>query len=154
DYLAAVYEGHVSAFHPFFPEGPLVRLHFIIARSPGAASNPDRGTLERAIEAIVHTWVDTFGEELARTHDAVKARALFQRYRDAFSQGYRENYPPATAVGDIRVIEVLSPIRPLGAEFHRRAYDPSKSVGLKVLSHNRPIPLSERVPVLESMGFK
>jgi hypothetical protein len=52
------------------------------------------------------------------------------------------------------VIEGLSPIRPLGADFYRRTSDPSKSVGLKVWSHDRPIPLSERVPVLESMGFK
>ena len=27
-------------------------------------------------------------------------------------------------------------------------------VGLKVWSYDRPIPLSERVPVLENMGFK
>src|SRR4029078_767296 len=32
DYLAKVYQGHVSAFYPFFPEGPLVRVHFIIGR--------------------------------------------------------------------------------------------------------------------------
>src|SRR5262249_45526307 len=30
DYLADVYKGHLSAFYPFFPEGPLVRVHFII----------------------------------------------------------------------------------------------------------------------------
>ena len=31
EYLAGVYKGRVSAFYPFFPEGPLVRVHFIIA---------------------------------------------------------------------------------------------------------------------------
>src|SRR5215470_9134134 len=30
DYLADAYKGRVSAFYPFFPEGPLVRVHFII----------------------------------------------------------------------------------------------------------------------------
>src|SRR5262245_48559133 len=36
DYLADAYQGRVSAFHPFFPEGPLVRTHFIIGlRGPG-----------------------------------------------------------------------------------------------------------------------
>ncbi len=77
DYLADVYRGHVSAFYPFFPEGPLVRVHFIIGLSPGEVPNPDRATLERAVEAIVRTWIDELGEELARAYDAVKARALF-----------------------------------------------------------------------------
>ncbi len=40
DYLAGVYKGRVSAFYPFFPEGPLVRVHFIIALSPGEAAHP------------------------------------------------------------------------------------------------------------------
>src|SRR6266540_1999970 len=155
DYLADAYKGHVSAFHPFFPEGQLVRVHFIIALPSGAeAPNPDRASLERAVEAIVRTWVDELGEELARNYDAVRARVLFKRYHDAFSEGYRENYSPSTALADIRVIEGLSPSRPLGVDFHRRVGDASNCVGLKVWSYNRPIPLSERVPVLENMGFK
>src|SRR5215467_13323816 len=154
DYLADAYKGRVSAFHPFFPEGPLVRVHFIIGLTPGEAPNPDRANLERAIEAIVRTWVDELGDELARAYDAARARALFKRYRDAFSDGYQENYSPVTAVGDIRIIEGLSPSRPLGVDFHRRGGDPGDCVGLTVWSYNRPIALSERVPVLENMGFK
>jgi glutamate dehydrogenase len=154
DYLADAYRGHVSAFHPFFPEGQLVRVHFIVALSPDQPANPDRASLERAIEAIVRTWVDELGEQLARNYDPLRARALFNQYRNAFSQGYRENYSPSTALGDIRMIEGLSPSRPLGVDFHRRDSDPTNCVGLKVWSYNRPIPLSERVPVLENMGFK
>jgi glutamate dehydrogenase len=154
EYLAHVYKGRVSAFHPFFPEGPLVRVHFIIGLTPGEAPRPDRASLERAVEAIVRTWIDELGEELARAYHAAKASALFKRYRHAFSQGYREVYSPATALADIRVIEGLSHGRPLGVDFHRRAGDRGDCVGLKVWSYNRPIPLSERVPVLENMGFK
>ncbi len=154
DYLAKVYNGRVSAFHPFFPEGPLVRVHFIIGLPPGEAPKPDRATLERAVEAIVRTWTDELGDELIRAYDGARARALLERYRDAFSDGYRETYAPITAVADIRLIEGLSGSRPLGVDFHRRAGDPSNAVGLKVWSYDRPIALSERVPVLENMGFK
>src|SRR6516162_11791418 len=153
DYLADAYKGRVSVFHPFFPEGPLVRVHFIIGLPPGEAPNPDRASLERAIEAIVRTWVDELGDELARVYDAARARVLFRRYRDAFSEGYQENYSSVTAVGDIRIIEGLSPSRPLGVDFHRRGGDPGSCVRLKVWSCGRPIPLSERVPVLENIGF-
>src|SRR5215475_988037 len=154
DYLAEVYHGRVAAFYPFFPEGPLVRVHFIIALTPGDAPNPDRATLERGVEAIVRTWIDDLGDEIGRAYDPGRANALRQRYRHAFSDGYREIYSPATAVGDIRIIEGLSPDRPLGVDFHRRDTDQDNAVRLKVWSWNRPIPLSERVPVLENMGFK
>jgi glutamate dehydrogenase len=154
DYLAEAHNGRVSAFFPFFPEGPLVRVHFIIGREEGARPNPDRATLEAAIGAIVRTWSDGLAEALMAAHAPSQARALIERYREAFSDGYREAYTPLTAIGDIRVIEGLSPARPLGVDFHRRVSDQRAGIGLKVWSYNRPIPLSERVPVLENMGFR
>ena len=120
-YLAETYKGRVSAFYPFFPEGPLVRVHFIIGRYEGETPNPDRATLEHAVAAIVRTWADGLAEALALAHDPVKAQALFARYRDAFSAAYREAYSPATAVGDIRVIENLSALRALAVDFYRPA---------------------------------
>ncbi len=153
-YLAEVFDGHVSAFYPFFPEGPLVRVHFIIGRAGGATPNPDRASLERAVGAIVRTWTDALSTALAETYDPIKAQTLFERYREAFSVGYRATYPPSVAVEDIRIIEGLSSARPLGVNFHPRADKEGSGIGLKVWSCTRPIPLSERVPVLENMGFR
>ncbi|MEA2937249.1 MAG: glutamate dehydrogenase, partial [Alphaproteobacteria bacterium] len=154
DYLARVYHGRVSAFFPFFAEGPLVRVHFIIGRYDGETPNPDRGTLEDAISGIVRTWTDGLLDALAAAYEPGRTHLLFERYRDAFSQGYREAYSPRDAVDDIRVIEGLSAKRPLSADFHRRATDEGEGIGLKIWSRGRPIPLSERVPVLENMGFR
>jgi glutamate dehydrogenase len=154
DYLAGIYNGRVSAYFPFFPEGPLVRVHFIIGRLKGDTPDPERPTLENAVSEIVRTWTDGLKDALAAVHDPLKARALFDRYRDAFSQGYREATSPIDAVDDIQVFEGLSAHRPLSADFHRRPSDDGAAIGLKVWSHNRPIPLSERVPVLENMGFR
>jgi glutamate dehydrogenase len=154
DYLADAYKGRVAAFYPFFPEGPLVRVHFIIARYDELTPNPDRVTLERGVEALVRTWMDEFASELARVLNPASARALFERYREAFSQGYREAYSPTTAVADVRLIERLSVDRPLGVDFYKRVGEPDNVLGLKIWTYARPIPLSERVPVLENMGFK
>src|SRR5215216_712218 len=154
NFLADAYKGRISAFYPFFPEGPLVRVHFIIGRYEGETPNPDRASLEQAIASIVRTWIDGLQEALALVHDAAKAQALIQRYRNAFSVGYQEAYPPSTAVGDIRVIDSLSPSRALAVDFYRRAGPSDAAAGLKVWSYERPIPLSERVPVLENMGFR
>jgi glutamate dehydrogenase len=149
-YLAQVYNGRVSAFYLFFPEGLLVRIHFIIGRSEGEMPNPDRVTLEQAVSEIIRTWNDALVDELDHSFEPVKARTLYERYRNAFSVGYRDAYSAAVAIKDIRIIEGLSSERPLNVDFHQRA----DGVGLKVWSHTRPIPLSARVPVLENMSFR
>ena len=154
NYLAAAFKGRLSAYYPFFPEGPLVRVHFIIGRSAGDTPSPDRAALERAVEAIVRSWTDGLRDALLADPEPTRGRILFARYREAFPIDYREVYPPPTAVADIAVIEALSPERPLGVELYRGAGAGPQSAGLKVFSHNRPIPLSERVPVLENMGFR
>jgi glutamate dehydrogenase len=154
DYLGEVYHGRVVAFFPFIPEGPLVRVHFIIAYTDGAKPLPDRARVERGIEEILRTWIDALQTALSEAYGPSRARALFERYRDAFSEGYREAYPSSSAVADIRFIESLSPSRPLGVDFHRWPDEDQTCVSLKVWSFARPIPLSERVPVLENMGFR
>ena len=153
EYLAIAYKGRVRAFYPFFPEGPLVRVHFIIGRYEGETPNIDRAVLDRAVENIVRSWTDGLGEALA-THAPQQAHTLSARYRNAFPIDYREVYAPATAVADIAVVEALTAEHPLGVELYREAGDEATGAGLKVLSHSRPIPLSERVPVLENMGFR
>ena len=45
-YLAEVYEGRLSAYYPYFPEGELVRVHFIIGRDGGRTPRPARDALE------------------------------------------------------------------------------------------------------------
>ena len=154
EYLAGVFDGHVSAYYPYIHDAPLTRVHFIIGRKGGPTPDPDRATLEEKVRAIVRTWTDAFADALATTHESGRANALLARYRDAFSTGYRDAYKPADAVDDIATVETLSPDRPLGVEFYARSEDGKPCVGLKVWSHNRPIPLSERVPVLENMGFR
>jgi glutamate dehydrogenase len=153
-YLANVFMGRVSAYYPYFPEGPLVRVHFIIGRSGGATPEVDRATLETEVANIVRSWTDGLMSALLLVNPPAKARELHSRYSEAFSGGFQEAYAPTIAAGDIRVIEGLSESRPLNVDFHHRLEEEQKSAGLKVWSFGRPLPLSERVPVLENMGFR
>ena len=154
DYLARMFNGRVTGYYPFFPEGPLVRVHFIIGRSGGAALDVPRAKLESDVAGIVRTWTDALNDALALANPPSRAHALYARYHDAFSAGFQESYPATVAAADIRAIESLTEQRPLGVDFHHRLEEESQSVGLKVWSYARPLPLSERVPVLENMGFK
>jgi glutamate dehydrogenase len=154
NYLARAFIGRVSAFYPFFPESPMVRVHFIIGRAGGATPQVDHATLEREIAAIVRSWTDGLADALALTRPSAAAHELFNRYRDAFSLSFQGFYQPAAAAGDIRAIEEISEQRPLGVDFHHRTVEEPSNVSLKVWSFGRPLPLSERVPVLENMDFK
>ena len=153
-YLTTTFQGRLSAYHPFFPESPLVRVQYIVARGDGALANPDRGALDRGVEAIVRSWTDALREALGTDIDLSRARVLFSRYRDAFPIDYQEVYSAASAVTDIRVLENLNTERPLGVAFYRPQDAAPTRLGLKVFSQGRPISLSERVPVLENMGFR
>ena len=96
-----------------------------------------------------------FAEALAEAYEPGRAGALFERYRDAFSDGYREAYSPASrGRGHPRRSRACRRSGRSASISITRSEDGRPCVGLKVWSHGRPIPLSERVPVLENMGFR
>ncbi|MEO8667540.1 MAG: NAD-glutamate dehydrogenase, partial [Bauldia sp.] len=153
EYLAGAYNGHVSASQVDFPEGPLARTHYIIGRDEGAAPDPERGELERAIAARIETWADGLKRVLAAAGDPAGTDRLLARFRDAFPSSYRDDVTPETAIADIAEIEKLTDERPLSVTLSagtRRV----QSVRLRLIHRGAPIALSVRVPILESMGFR
>jgi glutamate dehydrogenase len=152
--LAQAFEGRVSAFYPYYPEGPLARVHFIIGRYEGTTPQPDTSRLEAEVARIVRTWTDNLKAALVHQHDEFRATELFQRYRDAFSGGYQNQYPAEVAVHDIDIVERLVGQDNLAIDFYRADVDRPERLGLKLFSLGRPLPLSERVPILENMGFR
>ena len=133
--LCRSYKGHVSGLSLFFPEGPLMRAHYIIGRSAEPIEDPQRAELEAGVSGIVRTWVDALGDEITRTQEAGRARQLFERYRKAFSASFRDRYSPEIALDNIRTIEALSADRPLSVDFHVRPDTESHAIGLKVWSY-------------------
>ncbi|MFD0938783.1 NAD-glutamate dehydrogenase, partial [Methylobacterium trifolii] len=83
-----------------------------------------------------------------------RARLLAARYTDGFSAAYRENFTPANAVSDIAILESLSEAVPRAVDIGRRDTDPAAQVRLKVFSRGAALPLSDRVPALENLGFR
>ncbi|MEW5420438.1 NAD-glutamate dehydrogenase [Amorphus sp. 3PC139-8] len=153
-YLAQLYAGRVSATYFALPEGPLARIHYIIGRYEGETPHPSRETLEAGVARIVRTWADDLEEALAGYHDHDTAARLFDRYAQAFGGSYRATYGADIAVGDIAIIERVSQERPTAISFFRRAGDAESRASLKLFSHLKPIPLSDRVPIIEAMGFR
>ena len=154
NFLKDIYEGRLSAVYPEFPDGPLARVHFIIGRSGENTPNPSRTVMEDAINGIVRTWVDSLCEVVKVQHPIKTATRLIERYCVAFSDAYRDTFKPEAAMGDIAIMEGMDGINDTAIRFYRKDHEEDHRVTLKIFHQGNPIPLSERVPILENMGFR
>jgi glutamate dehydrogenase len=150
--LAEAYQGRVTAFYPYFPEGPLVRVQFIIGRQRGATPDVAVAWLEAEIGRIIRTWQDRLAQAIGGL--GPKGEALLAKYGSAFPAGYAEGFPPERALEDIERIERLGPERPIAVDFYRLPEAPPGRLHAAVYRFGEPIALSERVPVLENLGFR
>jgi len=152
--LEEAFGGQVAMFRPLFLEGPLTRVHFVIERTGEASVDVSRTQLEEGVGAIIRTWPDAFDDALKLVFPADEALRLAERYGRAFPPGYQSGYAATDAVADLRLVERLGPNNRVAADFHRPAHlEERERVALKVLSYGVPRLLSERVPMLENMGF-
>ena len=153
EHLASRFGGHVSAYYPAFPEGPLARVHFIIGfESTSEVPQVDPDELDAELLEITRTWADRLRIALAGTMSGPKARGLAQVYGSAFGRSYEARTGAAEAVVDLGHMERLGPDRAFGIDFYHRADE--GETRLKVFSHGAPLALSRRVPMLENMGFR
>jgi glutamate dehydrogenase len=153
-YLAEIYQGRLSAAYPTYPEGPLARTHFIIGRDEGATPRIEQETLEAGIAAIARTWRDGLRDTLAVKIGGARARDLTRRYGDAFSAAYREAFSTERAVADIEILERLLSERPRAVRLYREPNAAAARADLRLFSLDAALPLSERVPILEDLGFR
>ena len=154
EYLAQVYGGRVSAFYPAFLEGALVRVHYIIGRYEGETPVIERGRLEADVAELVRSWQDSIRAAIARDMDPQQVHRLQLKYENAFSPAYQNVFGIDAAVHDVRIIERLSDADRLAVSFLRRDGDKSDQVALRLYNLGAPITLSDRVPILENMGFR
>jgi glutamate dehydrogenase len=153
--LAKEAGGRVTTWSAANPEGSLARLHFIISRPAGTFNVLERGALETAVAGIIRTWDDGFREALKASHGADRARALEERYLGAFPAAYQDTVTPLEAVTrDINILARIHASRPLAIDFYGFEGAESHEVALRIFNRGNAIPLSERVPILEAMGFR
>ena len=152
--LESRFDGKVVSWLPTYPEGALTRIHYIVGRYRGQTPVVAQDELERDVAGLVRTWRDDFVTHVHGRHGEDLARRTASRWGDAFSAAYREAMSAAVAVGDVAFMEGLTPEAPLAVDFYRRAGDGAELVALKLFRLDRPIALSDRVPVLEAMGFR
>ncbi|WP_114008325.1 NAD-glutamate dehydrogenase [Cohaesibacter intestini] len=154
DYLCKVYDGHISATYLDFPDSPLTRVHFIIGRRHGKTPTPSRLELENEVNKIVTTWADRLDLALRDAMSIKKASQMVHRYCEAFSEAYRDTFSPDIALNDISIMERMNGSVDTAIQFYRDEKEADHRITLKIFHQDNPIPLSERVPILENMGFR
>ncbi|QEE45782.1 NAD-glutamate dehydrogenase [Rhizobium sp. WL3] len=142
-YFQSVYNGHVSAFYPAFPEGGVARVHIIIGRREGATPQIPQAALEDAVREITARWTDRFAALAGAGAPALDV-----------GQAFQEAFTPEEAVSDLKHIKACIAGAPLSLEFHQVAGEHGPLLYLKIFHAGDHLPLSRRVPLLENLGFR
>ncbi|MGE7370541.1 NAD-glutamate dehydrogenase [Neorhizobium sp. NPDC001467] len=143
DYLSTVYEGHVSAYYPAFPEGGIARVHFIIGRTGGKTPRIAQPKLEAAVRDIATPWSERLAA-LAGPHQAVLHT----------TQAYQEAFTPEQVHADLDDINACSSGEPIRIAFYRSDAEDDTVLSLKIFHQAGQLSLSRRVPLLENLGFQ
>ncbi len=142
DYLAQVYDGHISAYYPAFPEGAVARVHFIVGRTNDKTPRVAQDKLEQAVGDIAARWIDHF----------VMLSPVGAPVLDV-DQAYQEAFTPDEAFADMADIVATAEGEPVRIEFYRRDDQSEDQLSLKIFHRDGHLPLSRRVPLLENLGF-
>ncbi len=155
DMLARSYDGIVSAFFPSFPEGSLVRVHYIIGHRAGTKMpRPSTESLEQRMVEIIRTWEDRLADAIEASAESAEAADLQSVYGGAFSVSYQFAYEPEQAITDIGRITSLDDSSDVALVLYRQKDASADRVNLKLYHLGDPIRLSDRLPILEQLGLK
>ncbi|MEL6744787.1 MAG: NAD-glutamate dehydrogenase domain-containing protein, partial [Pseudomonadota bacterium] len=99
------------------------------------------GDLESQIEALTRTWGDDLALENASDVSA-----------DQFSSAYQQKFSTARAITDAGLIQSLDETGDIAVDF-LHDHENANRAELRFFHKSAPVPLSQRVPMLENMGF-
>ncbi|HET6753248.1 MAG TPA: NAD-glutamate dehydrogenase [Jiangellaceae bacterium] len=136
-------------------EAVLARLHFVIRMAPDQSlPDLDVPTLEKQLAAATRAWGDDFADTLAERVGEEQAARLVRRYRDAFPEAYKEDFPARTAVADVARLEELPEDRGLAMNLYQPVGAPQNERRFKIYRTGSPISLTQVLPILSRMGVE
>ncbi|HET6469406.1 MAG TPA: NAD-glutamate dehydrogenase [Geminicoccaceae bacterium] len=145
-----------TEFQAHISEGLLARILFVIRTPRGIPEGLDADDLERKLREAAHSWSDRLKEALIESEGEEDGNRLYRLYGRAFPTGYQETVPARAAVRDILRIDALAqdPSASLAMSLYRRLEDPEDLLRFKLIRPDRPVQLSDALPILENMGLR
>ena len=153
--LEHAFNGSVVAFTPqLASDSMLAQVLFIVKTQPGQLPRYRVEDIERSLIEATRSWEDKLRDVLVESKGEETGLRLFAAYGNAFNPGYRHRYLPDAAVLDIDTIEGVVATGELGMNLYRPIEAAAAEVRLKLFQAERPLPLSDVLPMLENMGLK
>ncbi|MFL6267233.1 MAG: NAD-glutamate dehydrogenase [Actinomycetes bacterium] len=152
--LNEAFPGASFDFQVWLSESVLARLHFIIRMPPGQMPSYDAKELEAKLATVTRSWSDELHAMLLELHGEEEGNALFGKYGEAFPAAYLDDFPARNAVYDIQRMEDLAERGGLNMNLYRPLEAPPGTLRFKLFWADRPLPLSDAVPMLEDMGVR
>lgn len=152
--LSTAFNAVESEFTTYFSESILTRTHFYFKLADDAPLDINSKLLEVDIVEACYGWserlhdilIDEFGEE--------RGTQLSNQYCNAFPAGYREDFAPRAALGDLQRITQLDEGHAIATSLHRVIGESSNRLHFRICRADSPLPLSDVIPVLENMGLR
>lgn len=144
-----------TGYYTQVTDAPLARLHVLLkARGKkGTLPSFDLEAIERQISEAARAWPDQFQEAILQAKGEERGSRLVRRYGNAFPNFYKERYSATAAVYDIdRIEEALGGT--LALNLYRPLEAAENEVRFKVYRADKPVLLSDILPMMENMGFR
>ena len=152
--LHEAFPGANFDFQVWLSESVLARLHFIIRVPPGEMPSYDAKDLEAKLATVTRSWNDELHSLLLELHGEEEGNTLYSSYGEAFPAAYLDDFPARNAVYDIQRMEDLAERGGLNMNLYRPLEAPPGTLRFKLFWADRPLPLSDAVPMLEDMGVE
>jgi glutamate dehydrogenase len=154
DLIAAAFGGRLSTNYVLIGDGPLARVHYIVATMPGAVPEVDLRALERALAEAARSFRDRLAEALVAEHGEAAGLAVVGTWADAFPPGYTQARTASEAMADIALAEQALATGRLALVLSRRTGQKPHALTLRVAHPDGPVPLSDILPLIECLAFR
>src|SRR3546814_10013655 len=105
-------------------------------------------------DLAARSWSDLLEDALIEAVGEQGGVRSHRRFERAFPSSYQRHFDAAVAVEDIHHIEEAIASGELSMNLHRPVGLPAEMLHFKIYVLDRPVPLSDILPMLENMGPK
>ena len=144
----------VSLVNLYFSKFDMIVVHFRTEFLQNKSIKIDAKDIEKSIMQLSQSWVDQLHYHLIQNHSDAKSEEIFTIYKDAFSGRYKDDFSVSQADADITYLEQLRDHkREIAARVYRMEGQAANRLCLKVYRYNKPMPLSDIIPILENLDL-
>ncbi|HAJ90322.1 MAG TPA: NAD-glutamate dehydrogenase, partial [Rhodospirillaceae bacterium] len=157
--FACILEEELNAsyvdFQSAVDDSPLVRASFTLLWNADSKRKIDGAQIDARLRETGKSWASRLNDALmVRLSDEDIVAEKTVKYGHAFSDSYQEMYQARQSVHDIEKIEEALEHNRIEVDLYRPYNAGGKEVSLKIFSADKPVALSDVLPILENMSLR